>query len=95
MAGFSWTETHSVGSGQPAWLGPPSIILGIYSAVWCKKWRSRFEIFKLIFDTMSGKKRTFGPLLANHLHYKWDPQIVRHNIEGDPAPLFLNTVERF
>lgn len=44
---------------------------------------------------MSGKKRTFGPLLANHLHYKWDPQIVRHNIEGDPAPLFLNTVERF
>lgn len=44
---------------------------------------------------MSGKKRTFGPFLANHLHYKWDPQIVRRNIEGDPAPLFLNTVERF
>lgn len=44
---------------------------------------------------MSGKKRTFGLFLANHLHNEWDPQIVHRNIEGDPAPLFLNGVEKF
>lgn len=43
----------------------------------------------------SGKKRTFGLFLATHLHYKWDPQIAHHNIEGGPAFSFLDGVERY
>lgn len=43
---------------------------------------------------MSGMKRTFGLFLENHLHFRWDPQIAHHNIEGGPPLLLLSGVER-